>query len=175
MHPCGRRSATTGLPPGVTASSPGTVPISNGVLRPSWVRKLLTSTPKNFSIFPGSTGPNLPASSTGPPSAVASCAAAPDLSNLLLRAPQARSMCLGLAFGCPRFDFLPGSWVCPFLFCHPAHATQVGPKCRALCGTQWWDRGTLSSDLGALGFELSNFQLSNLFSVTSAAPLFPLS
>src|SRR5208283_255918 len=28
------------------------------------------------------------------------------------RVPQARSVCLGLGFGCPRFDFLPGSWVC---------------------------------------------------------------
>src|SRR5208337_4647491 len=26
---------------------------------------------------------------------------------------------LGLGFGCPRFDFLPGSWVCLFSFCHP--------------------------------------------------------
>src|SRR5208337_623069 len=34
------------------------------------------------------------------------------------RVPQARSGCLGLGFGCPRFDFLPGSWVYLFLFCH---------------------------------------------------------
>jgi hypothetical protein len=29
----------------------------------------------------------------------------------MFQVPQARSVCLSLGFGCPRFDFLPGSWV----------------------------------------------------------------
>jgi len=123
MHPCGRRSATTGLPLGATASSPGTVPISNGVSKPSWARKPLTSMPENSSISPGNTATNSPASWTGPPSAVASCAAAPDPPSL------------------------PAS--------HPAaNDLSSRPECRAFCGTQWRDRDSLSSCLGARGFKL---------------------
>jgi len=55
--------------------------------------------------------------------------------------------------GCPRFDFLPGSWVCPFLFCAPHRSPR--PVRHAACA---WVSG-----LGApgsifylgLGFALS--------------------